>query len=174
MDEDDYGKFRLERVKPSRCIEASFYIIENILDFFTANGFRRQLSMKLFYEYIVIFFNLSPTSNHLHSLRVENCGSNSRLVVDWKGQLKRVIIPRSLFPFYVGCLCDAVYQSMTMFITYTGSRCQVLWKYFINVNRPIGYESKGVYTASESGRYTFSYPRGHIFYTSVAITYTLP
>ena len=38
--------------------------------------------MKLFYEYIVIFFNLSPTSNHLHSLRVENCGSNSRLVVD--------------------------------------------------------------------------------------------
>ena len=38
--------------------------------------------MKLFYEYIAIFFNLSPTSNHLHSLRVENCGSNSRLVVD--------------------------------------------------------------------------------------------
>ena len=38
--------------------------------------------MKLFYEYIVIFCNLSPTSNHLHSLRVENCGSNSRLVVD--------------------------------------------------------------------------------------------
>ena len=38
--------------------------------------------MKLFYEHIVIFFNLSPTSNHLHSLRVENCGSNSRLVVD--------------------------------------------------------------------------------------------
>ena len=35
--------------------------------------------MKLFYEYIVIFFNLSPKSN---SLRVENCGSNSRLVVD--------------------------------------------------------------------------------------------
>ena len=25
--------------KPSRCIEASFYTIENILDFFTANGF---------------------------------------------------------------------------------------------------------------------------------------
>ena len=38
--------------------------------------------MKLFYEYMVIFFNLSPTSSHLHPLQVENCGSNSRLVVD--------------------------------------------------------------------------------------------
>ena len=38
--------------------------------------------MKLFYEYMVIFFNLSPTSNHFHSLQVENCGSNSRLVVN--------------------------------------------------------------------------------------------
>ena len=39
--------------------------------------------MKLFYElYIVIFINLSPTSNHLHPLQVENCDSNSRLVVD--------------------------------------------------------------------------------------------
>ena len=31
---------------------------------------------------MVIFFNLSPTSNHLHPLQVENCDSNSRLVVD--------------------------------------------------------------------------------------------
>ena len=38
--------------------------------------------MKLFYEYVVIFFNLSPTSNHLHPLQVKNCDSNSRLVVD--------------------------------------------------------------------------------------------
>ena len=38
--------------------------------------------MKLFYEYIVIFFNLSPTSNYLHPLQGENCDSNSRLVVD--------------------------------------------------------------------------------------------
>ena len=28
------------------------------------------------------FFNFSPTSNHLHPLQVENCGSNSWLVVD--------------------------------------------------------------------------------------------
>ena len=40
------------------------------------------ISMKLFYQYMAIFFNLSPTSNHLHPLQVENYDSNSRLVVD--------------------------------------------------------------------------------------------
>ena len=38
--------------------------------------------MKLVYRYMAIFFNFSPTSNHLHSLQVDNCDSNSRLVVD--------------------------------------------------------------------------------------------
>ena len=38
--------------------------------------------MKLVYQYMVIFFNVSPPSNHLHPLQVENCDSNSRLVVD--------------------------------------------------------------------------------------------
>ena len=31
---------------------------------------------------MAIFFNFSPGSNHLHSLQVENCDSNSQLVVD--------------------------------------------------------------------------------------------
>ena len=31
---------------------------------------------------MAIFFNFSPTSNHLHPLQVKNCDSNSRLVVD--------------------------------------------------------------------------------------------
>ena len=31
---------------------------------------------------MVTFFNFETTSNHLHSLQVENCGSNSLLVVD--------------------------------------------------------------------------------------------
>ena len=31
---------------------------------------------------MAIFFTFSPTSNHLHPLQVENCDSNSRLVVD--------------------------------------------------------------------------------------------
>ena len=31
---------------------------------------------------MAIFFTFSPTSNHLHPLQVENCDSNSRLVVN--------------------------------------------------------------------------------------------
>ena len=38
------------------------------------------ISMKLFYQYMTIFFNCVPTSNHLHPLQVENC--DSRLVED--------------------------------------------------------------------------------------------
>ena len=38
--------------------------------------------MKLFYQYMTIFFIFPPTSSHLYPLQVENCGSNSRLVVD--------------------------------------------------------------------------------------------
>ena len=40
------------------------------------------ISMKLVYQYMAIFFDFSPTSNHLHPLQVENCDSNLRLVVD--------------------------------------------------------------------------------------------
>ena len=38
--------------------------------------------MELVDQYMAIFCNFSPTSNHLHTLQVENCDSNSRLVVD--------------------------------------------------------------------------------------------
>ena len=38
--------------------------------------------MKLVYQHMVIFFIFSPTSSHLYPLQVENCDSNSRLVVD--------------------------------------------------------------------------------------------
>ena len=41
-----------------------------------------KISTKLAYQYMAIFFNFSTTSNHLHPLQVENCDSNSRLVVD--------------------------------------------------------------------------------------------
>ena len=41
-----------------------------------------KISMKLFYQYMAIFFNFLLTSNHFHLLQVENCDSNSRLVVD--------------------------------------------------------------------------------------------
>ena len=38
--------------------------------------------MKLLNKYMANLFNFSPKSNHLHPLQVENCDSNSRLVVD--------------------------------------------------------------------------------------------
>ena len=38
--------------------------------------------MKFFNHYITIFLNFSPISTHLYPLQVENCDSNSRLVVD--------------------------------------------------------------------------------------------
>ena len=37
---------------------------------------------------MAIFFTFSPTSNHLHPLQVENCDSNSRLVVDEDDNVK--------------------------------------------------------------------------------------
>ena len=44
--------------------------------------------MKQFYKYMVIFFNLSPTSSHLYPLQIENCDSNSRFVVDEDDNIK--------------------------------------------------------------------------------------
>ena len=38
--------------------------------------------MVLFNNNDKYFFHLPPTSSHLHPLQVENCDSNSRLVVD--------------------------------------------------------------------------------------------
>ena len=64
--------------KPSRCIKASFYNPENTIDFPTTDGFRKKITRRLAYQYMPISF----TSSHLHSLQVENCGSNSQLVVD--------------------------------------------------------------------------------------------
>ena len=53
-----------------------------------------KISINLVYQYMTIFLNFSPTSNHLHPLQVENCDSNSRLVVgeddNGKFRLERV------------------------------------------------------------------------------------
>ena len=38
--------------------------------------------MKMAYHYMAIFFNFLTTSKHLYPLQVENCDSNSRLVVE--------------------------------------------------------------------------------------------
>ena len=57
VDEDDNDKFRLERVKPSRCNKASFYIPENRRNFPTTKGFKMDISMKLVYQYMEISFD---------------------------------------------------------------------------------------------------------------------
>ena len=89
--------------KPSRCSKESFYIPENTIYFPTTKGFRRKIPMKLVYQYMVIFFTFPPTSNHLHPLQVENCDSNSRLVVNkddnGKVRLERVNLPRHMAYF---------------------------------------------------------------------------
>ena len=40
------------------------------------------------YQYMAVFRYFSPTSYHLHPLQVENCDSNSRLVVDEDDKIK--------------------------------------------------------------------------------------
>ena len=46
------------------------------------------ISMKLAYQFMAIFFNLLPSLNHHHPLQVENSDSNSRLVVDEDDNVK--------------------------------------------------------------------------------------
>ena len=66
---------------------------------------RTKISMELFKNNI--FFHLPPTSGHLHSLQIENCDSNSRVVVDeydnGKFRIERV---KALFILHViVCYC---------------------------------------------------------------------
>ena len=80
VDEDDNGKFRPERVKPLRCLKASSCISEKLLNFLQLMVLERQFSWNCLKNNT--FFQLSPTVSHHHPLQVENCDSNSRLVVD--------------------------------------------------------------------------------------------
>ena len=75
---------RAERVNssPSRCIKASFRIFEEWPNFLKPAGFLEQKFSWNCFKNNSICFHLSPTSSHFHPLQVENCGSNSRLVVD--------------------------------------------------------------------------------------------
>ena len=82
-------------------LKYQFTSLKKILNFPTNKGFRTKISMKLVYQYMVIFFTFSPTSNHLHPLQVENCDSNSQLVVDeddnGKFRLQKVYITLVLY-----------------------------------------------------------------------------
>ena len=67
-------------------------------------NFQNNIFMKVVYQYMAIFLNFQTTSNHLHSLQVENCDSNSRLVVheddNGKFRIERInIVCISIFIF---------------------------------------------------------------------------
>ena len=49
--------------------------------------FITKIFMKIFFQLLLIFFNLSTKSTHFNPLQGENCGSNLWLVVDWNGQV---------------------------------------------------------------------------------------
>ena len=72
------------------------------------------ISMRLVYQYMAIFFNFSPTSNHLHPLQVENCDSNSRLIVyeDDNGEfrLERVNIDNAVAHPNTGIYIKVIYK----------------------------------------------------------------
>ena len=75
------NELALNPLSPHDALKHHFTSLKTDL-IFLPKGFGMKISMKLVYQYMVIFFNFSPTSNHLHPLQVENCDSNSRLVVD--------------------------------------------------------------------------------------------
>ena len=81
--------------KPSRCIKESFYMPENRLNLLQRGVLERKFPWSLrtnTWEFSLIF---KPRWNHLHPLQVENCDSNSRLVVgeddNGKFRLERVL-----------------------------------------------------------------------------------
>ena len=77
-----HGRFDF---KPSRCIKASLILSESRLISLQLRSFRRKIPTKLFYQHmakLAIFCIFSPTLSHLYPLHVENCDSNTRLVVD--------------------------------------------------------------------------------------------
>ena len=64
-------------LSPHDALKHHFISLKNRLNFPTTKGFRMKISRTLQF-----FFHLPPTSTHFHPLQVENCDSNSRLVVD--------------------------------------------------------------------------------------------
>ena len=67
---------------------------------------------------MVIFFNFSPTSNHLHPLQVDNCDSNSRLVVDEDDNCK-VRLER------VNYIYDPLFSRLRQDVVRTSAPCDV-------------------------------------------------
>ena len=99
--DSDFHSF--QPFKPSRCITASSCISEERLTFVKPSGFGTKIFMEQFNQITVYLFHMAPTSSHLHPLQVENCDSNSRLVVDeydnGKLRLERVNCSKGEYDF---------------------------------------------------------------------------
>ena len=83
-----WSEFHFNPLSPHDELKYHFISLKTDLIFLQLGGFRMNISMKMVYRYVTIFFTFSPTSNHIHPLQVENCDSNSRLVVDEDGNVK--------------------------------------------------------------------------------------
>ena len=69
---------QLNSLSPHDALKHHFTSLKAGFIFLQTRGFR----MKIYNTCMPIFSNFSPTARHLHPLQVENCDSNSRLVVD--------------------------------------------------------------------------------------------
>ena len=82
---------------------------------------------------MVIFLNFSPTSNHLHPLQVENCDSNSRLVVDGDDMVNMSLKGLKQWPSYLVRQISMTNKSvMTFFVNkisvcLSGTVFQIIW-----------------------------------------------
>ena len=63
-----------------------------------------KMTMTLFFQNVTIFLNFSSTSSHRHPLQVENCDSNSRLVVDEDDNVKSGLRGLNKHSVNVSCL----------------------------------------------------------------------
>ena len=69
-------------LSPHDALKHHFTSLKIDLIFQQPRVLERTFPKKLVCQYMTISLNFSLTSNHLHRLQVENCDSNSRLVVD--------------------------------------------------------------------------------------------
>ena len=69
-------------LSPHDALKHHFTSMKTDLIFLQLRSFRRQKSMQLLIKYMPSFFIFSPTPRQLYPIQVENCDSNSRLVVD--------------------------------------------------------------------------------------------
>ena len=97
-----FVKFYLP-LSPHDALKHHFTMLKTDLIFLQLRIFLMKIPMKLVCQYMVIIFNFSLTSSHLHPLQAENRDSNSRLVADeddkFKFRFERVKGPTAIINF---------------------------------------------------------------------------